>query len=268
MHEVLGQILIAIGCSVAGVAIFRRLSLPPVLAYLLVGIVLGPNAVGLLEQGPLIALLGEIGIAFMLFAIGLEFSFEQFFSMRRVLFGLGGAQVLIGTLSGGAIAWAFGTPVHAAVVVGGALAMSSTAIVVKQLSDQHELQNVHGNLSLGILLFQDIAAVPFLVVIPILAAGGAVGIWGDLGTALLKALFAFVALVALGRYALRPLFHEVAQAHSMELFTVTVLFVSLLAAWITEQLGLSLVLGAFLAGMILSETAYRHQIEAELRPFN
>ena len=203
----------------------------------------------------------------MLFAIGLEFSFEQFMSMRRVLLGLGGAQVLVGTISGALIAWSFGTPTAAAIVVGGALAMSSTAIVVKQLSDQLELQSRHGNLALGILLFQDLAAVPFLVVIPILAAGQTDGLWGDLGIALLKGVAAFGLLIALGRFALRPLFHEVAQARSMELFTVTVLFVSLFAAWVTEQLGLSLVLGAFLAGMMLSETEYRHQIEAELRSF-
>lgn len=267
MHHILAQVLIAIGLSVAAVALLRRISLPPVLAYLFVGVALGPYAAGVLQEGPAISLLGEIGVAFMLFAIGLEFSFEQFMSMRRVLLGLGGAQVLVGTISGALIAWSFGTPTAAAIVVGGALAMSSTAIVVKQLSDQLELQSRHGNLALGILLFQDLAAVPFLVVIPILAAGQTDGLWGDLGIALLKGVAAFGLLIALGRFALRPLFHEVAQARSMELFTVTVLFVSLFAAWVTEQLGLSLVLGAFLAGMMLSETEYRHQIEAELRPF-
>lgn len=267
MHDVLAQILAAIGCAVLLVAILRRLSLPPVLGYLFVGIALGPHAFAVLEHSAVMELLGEIGIAFLLFSIGLEFSLPQFMSMRRVLLGLGGAQVLLGTLSGGFIAWWFGTPLAAAAVVGGALALSSTAIVAKQLVDQAELQERHGNLALGILLFQDLAAVPFLVMIPILAAGTEGGLAGVLAIALLKALVAFAVLLALGRYALRPLFHEVGSAHSDELFTVTVLFVTLAAAWMTAQLGLSLALGTFLAGMMLSETEYRHQIEIELRPF-
>ncbi|MGR8918690.1 MAG: cation:proton antiporter [Gammaproteobacteria bacterium] len=267
MHGVLGQMLAAIGCSVVVVALFRRLGLPAILAYLAVGIILGPYAAGVLEQNEIIFLFGEIGIAFLLFSIGLEFSLPRFMQMRAVLLGLGAAQVAVGTVSGGLIAWAFGTPPAAAIIVGGALAMSSTAIVIKQLAEQVELQAPHGNLAVGILLFQDLAAVPFLVVIPILAGGTADGLLTALTIALAKGVFAVVALLAIGRYALRPLFLEVGSARSNELFTVTVLFVSLFAAWFTEQLGLSLALGAFLAGMMLSETEYRHQIDVELRPF-
>ncbi len=266
-HDLLAQILMLLAVSVLLVWIFRRLHLPPLLGYLFVGVVLGPNALGWFDNQDAAHLLGEIGVAFLLFAIGLHFSVPQFLAMRNVLLGLGGAQVLVGTISGALIAWWIGIPWEAAVIVGGALAMSSTAIVVKQLTDQFELQARHGNMSLGILLFQDLAAVPFLVAIPILAADAGSGLTSALVYAVLKGILALAIMLAVGRLALRRLFDEVAAAGSAELFTLTVLLVSLLAAWITSLLGLSLALGAFLAGMMLSETAYRHQIDAELRPF-
>ncbi|HSH42035.1 MAG TPA: cation:proton antiporter, partial [Arenicellales bacterium] len=227
----------------------------------------GPHALGWFRNQDAAHLLGEIGVAFLLFAIGLHFSVSRFLEMRRVLLGLGGAQVLVGTATGAAIAWWIGIPWQAAVVVGGALAMSSTAIVVKQLTDQFELQAPHGNMALGVLLFQDLAAVPFLVAIPILASGAGNGLAMALLYAVLKGAAALAIMLLAGRLVLRRLFDEAAAAGSTELFTLTVLFVSLLAAWITSMLGLSLVLGAFLAGMMLSETEYRHQIDNELRPF-
>lgn len=266
-HDLLAEILTLLAVAVLVVGVFRRLHLPPLLGYLFVGIVLGPHALGWFDNQGAAQLLGEIGVAFLLFAIGLHFSVPQFLAMRNVLLGLGGAQVLVGTVSGAFIAWWIGIPWEAAVVVGGALTMSSTAIVVKQLTDQFELQARHGNMSLGILLFQDLAAVPFLVAIPILASDRGEGLAVALLYAVLKGLLALAIMLAAGRLALRRLFDEVAAAGSPELFTLTVLFVSLLAAWVTSLLGLSLALGAFLAGMMLSETEYRHQIDAELRPF-
>jgi len=266
-HDLLAEILTLLAVSVLLVAVFRRLQLPPLLGYLFVGVLLGPHALGWFDNNKAAHLLGEIGVAFLLFAIGLHFSVPQFLAMRRVLLGLGGAQVLVGTVSGALIAWWIGIPPGAAVVVGGALAMSSTAIVVKQLTDQFELQARHGNLSLGILLFQDLAAVPFLVAIPILASGTGEGLAAALLYAVIKGVVALAIMLAAGRLLLRRLFEEIAKAGSTELFTLTVLFVSLLAAWITSLLGLSLALGAFLAGMMLSETEYRHQIDTELRPF-
>lgn len=265
-HHLLDAILILLLASVVAVVIFRRLHLPPILGYLLVGVILGHHGLGLLDEHAAADLLGEIGVAFLLFSIGLEFSIPQFMAMRRTLLGLGGAQVLLGTLSGGLIAWGLGIPLQGALIVGGALSMSSTAILVKQLTEQLELQSAHGRLVLGILLFQDLAAVPFLVVIPIFAAGGD-SLLVPLFLALLKGALALVVMLGLGKFALRPLFHEVARGRSSELFTLTVLLVSLLAAWLTALLGLSLALGAFLAGMMLSETEYRHQIEAAIRPF-
>lgn len=266
-HDLLPEILTLLAVSVLLVGVFRRLHLPPLLGYLFVGIMLGPHALGWFDNQGAAQLLGEIGVAFLLFAIGLHFSVPQFVAMRSVLLGLGGAQVLVGTVSGALIAWWIGIPLEAAVVVGGALAMSSTAIVVKQLTDQFELQARHGNMALGVLLFQDLAAVPFLVAIPILAADAGNGLVTALGFAVVKGALALAIMLAAGRLALRRLFDEVAAAGSTELFTLTVLLVTLLAAWITSLLGLSLALGAFLAGMMLSETAYRHQIDNELRPF-
>lgn len=263
----LTQVLLLLAVVVIAVAVCRRAGLPPVLGYLFAGMALGPHALGWLHESEPIRLLGELGVAFLLFAIGLEFSLPQLWAMRRTLFGLGSAQVLMGTASGGLIAWWLGISWQASIVVGGALAMSSTAIVVKQMTDQLELQTPHGRLALGILLFQDLAAVPFLVMIPILAVGALDAVGVSLLLALVKAVVAFAVMLAVGRWALRPLFHEVSSARSPELFTLTVLLVSLLAAWLTSLLGLSLVLGAFLAGMMLSETEYRHQIEADIRPF-
>lgn len=266
-HELLGEILTLLAVTVFLVGLFRRLHLPPLLGYLFVGIVVGPHALGWFNDSTAAQLLGEIGVAFLLFAIGLHFSVPRFLEMRNVLLGLGGAQVLVGTVSGAVIAWWIGIPWATAVVVGGALAMSSTAIVVKQLTDQFELQARHGSMSLGILLFQDLAAVPFLVAIPILATGTEDGLALALVYAGIKGILALTVILVSGRLVLRRLFDEVAAAGSTELFTLTVLLVSLLAAWITSLLGLSLALGAFLAGMMLSETEYRHQIDAELRPF-
>ena len=266
-HSVLNDILILLAICVAAVAAFRRFNLPPILGYIFVGIIVGPHALGWLEESKVTQLLGEIGVVFLLFTIGLEFSIAQFQAMMRTLLGLGGMQVLIGTVSGAIIAWGLGIPWQAAVVVGGALAMSSTAIVIKQLTEQLELQSQHGRLSLGILLFQDIAAVPFLVMIPILAAGNGQPIALPLLYALLKGAVVFVGILILGRWALRPLFHHMAALRSRELFTFTVLLVSLAAAWITYAMGLSLALGAFIAGMMLAETEYRHQIDVEIRPF-
>ncbi|AOV17801.1 potassium transporter KefB [Acidihalobacter aeolianus] len=266
-HHAIDGVLILLAFAVLGVAIFRRLHLPPVLGYLFVGIAIGPHALGLLQDSDLIHLLAEIGLVFLLFTIGLEFSISHFLSMRKIVLGLGGAQVLLSTFSGALIALLSGVSWAGSLVAGGALAMSSTAIVVKQLNEQLEIHSRHGRLALGVLLFQDLAVVPFLVAIPILAGGALDGLWLSLAIALLKGVLAVVIMLAAGRWLLRPLFHVIAAAKSTELFTLTVLLVSLTAAWVTYLLGLSLAMGAFLAGMMLSETEYRHQIETDIRSF-
>lgn len=261
------NILILMALSVVAVAALRRLNLPPILGYLFVGVVAGPHALGWIPESDAIHLLAEIGVVFLLFTIGLEFSFSQLLAMKQAVLGLGGAQVVLSTLVAGVIANLAGMRWEAALVVGAVLAMSSTALVGKQLTEQLEIQSRHGRLAVGVLLFQDIAVVPFLVMIPILAAGDDQNLALPLLWALAKGTLAFVTMYAIGRYALRPLFHVVASAKASEIFTLTALLVVLAAAAITESLGLSLALGAFLAGMMLGETEYRHQIEVEIRPF-
>jgi NhaP-type Na+/H+ or K+/H+ antiporter len=201
------EVLTLLGISVAAVAVFSRFHLPPIVGYLFVGFITGPHALGLVRPGEVTHLLGEIGVAFLLFTIGLEFSLSQLKAMKTVLLGLGGTQVAVGTVSGALISWGLGIDWAGAFIVGGALSLSSTAIVIRQLADQLELQSRHGRLSLGVLLFQDLAAVPFLVVIPILASQTGQGIVWPLILALIKGAVAFLIMLMLGRWALRPLFH-------------------------------------------------------------
>ncbi|WP_177418672.1 monovalent cation:proton antiporter-2 (CPA2) family protein [endosymbiont of Lamellibrachia barhami] len=260
-------ILLLLAIAVITVTLFRRFHLPPILGYLIVGILVGPFGTGWVASTEDTRFLAEFGVVFLLFTIGLEFSLPQMIAMKSSVFGLGGSQVLAtGGLATG-IAWLMGIELNAAIIIGAILALSSTAIVTKQLSEQLELNSEHGRLGVSILLFQDLAVIPLLVVIPILAGTGEQGMAMPLLSALLKAALVFVVIMAAGHWMLRPLFHEIARARSAELFTLTVLLVTLAAAWLTHEAGLSLALGAFLAGMMLGETEFRHQIEADIRPF-
>lgn len=256
-----------LGCAVFAVALFKRLRLPAILAYLLVGALIGPGGFGLIHEDASIRELAEFGVVFLLFTIGLEFSLPQLMALRRLVFGMGGAQVALTTALTMAVAIALGAPPAAAFVTGGVLAASSTAIVVRQLADQLELAAPHGQAALAVLLFQDLAVVPFLVVIGALGANADGALALPLLWALCKAVLVFVALVLAGRWLLRPLFAEIAHARSSELFTLAVLLVSLTAAVLTYASGLSLALGAFIAGVMLGETEFRHQVESAIRPF-
>lgn len=272
MHNALFEVLGLLVISVIMVAAFRRIQLPPILGYIVVGIVMGPHAAALIANEANIHFLAEFGIVFMLFAIGLEFSVAQFLTMRRTMLGLGSLQVIFSMALFGFIAHEVGVPWEVALLAGGALAMSSTAVVLKQLNEQAEMQSRHGRNAFGILLFQDLAAIPFLILIPVLGATLNSGessnqIWHELGTALIKGVFAVGVLLLIGRTLLRPLFHEIASAKSNELFTLTVLLVAIGAAALTSSLGLSMALGAFIAGMMLAETEFCHQIESDIRPF-
>lgn len=265
--HLLPNILLLLVTSVGAVAAFRTLHLPPILGYLLVGALMGEHALGFIENSADLAFLGEVGVVFLLFAIGLEFSLRQFMAMRTTIIGLGGLQVILSTLAGAGILSVFDMSWQSALVAGGAMAMSSTAIVIKQLTDQGEMRTQHGQSALGILLFQDIAVVPFLVMIPLMAGDNEIASGMEIMLTISSVAFLFVIVLLTGHYTLRPLFHYVSRAESLELFNITVLLVALTAAWVTESLGLSLALGAFLAGMLLSETEYKHQIESEIRPF-
>ncbi len=260
-------IIILLAVAVLTVTLFKRLHLPPILGYLIVGILVGPFGSGVIASNEETRFLAEFGVVFLLFAIGLEFSLPQMIAMKGAVFGLGGSQVLFTCLVAGGIAWSLGLEPAAALISGAILALSSTAIVIKQLSEQVELNTEHGRAAVSILLFQDLAVIPLLVIIPILVSTSEQGLAQPLVWAMIKATGVFLLIMAIGHWALRPLFHEIARSRSAELFTLTVLLVSLAAAWLTHEAGLSLALGAFLAGMMLGETEYRHQIEADIRPF-
>lgn len=262
------QILLLLGISVAVVAIFQRWRLPSSLGYLLVGLLLGPHTWGPVLDAEQIRPLADIGIVFLLFTVGLNFSLPQIYAQRHQLLGLGTGQVAFTTALVGLLGWLAGLDPAAAFVVGAVFAQSSTTIISKQLMEQGEDNSRHGRLGTAMSVFQDVTAVPFLVVIPVLGmANGA----ENLGTALLwalgKAVLAFVLVFGPGRWLLRPFFHLIASRRSAELFTLTVLFVSLVAAWASQGLGLSMAFGAFLAGMVLGETEFRHQVESTIRPF-
>lgn len=263
----LDQILILLGFSVLSVAIFKQLNLPSVLGYLLVGMLAGHHAFGFIPESEVIEQIAEIGMVFLLFTIGLEISIPKLMSMKRIVFGIGFIQVLISTISTIALGLWLGLGWAASFAVGGTLAMSSTAISIKQLNDQHELQSRHGQIALGVLLFQDLAVVPFLVLIPIFAQPEAGSLMQPMMMALVKGAFAFAVIYYVGQWIVRPATNWVASTYSSELFTLFILLVALLAAWLTWELGLSLAMGAFLAGIMLAETEYQHHIQTEIRPF-
>jgi len=263
---VLVEALLLLSVAVFIVTAFHRLHIPSSLGYLLVGVILGPYTIGPVVDGEHIRVAAEFGIVFLLFTIGLNFSLPQIYALRHLVFGLGTSQILLTTAVVGSGAWLAGLPPAAAFVVGAVFAQSSTTIISKQLMEQGEEHDRHGRLALAMSVFQDVTAVPFVVIIPVLgAAAGSLA--APLGWALAKALFAFVLIFLAGRWLLRPLFHEIAARRSAELFTLTVLLVSLASAWTTHTLGLSMAFGAFLAGMMLGDTDFRHQIESTVRPF-
>lgn len=267
-HPLLPVVLL-LGLAVVTVTVSRRLNFPPILSYIIVGIIVGPFGFAFIEKQESITLLAELGIVFLLFSIGLEFSLSQMIAMRKLVFGLGGAQVIATFAVAYGVCTLFGLDSTTSIVIAAAFSLSSTAIVIKQLTEQSEIQSRHGRSAVGILIFQDIMAIPLLILIPALAMSGAGGesLSASLGIAFVKGIAIVIVILLIGRYLLRPLFHEVAGARSAELFTLAVLLVALSAAALTELIGLSMSLGAFLAGMMLGETEYKHQIESDIRPF-
>ncbi len=266
--------LLYLVAAVVGVALFRAFSMPPMLGYLAVGVVIGPNALALAGDTSGLQHLAEFGVVFLMFSIGLEFSLAQLKAMRSLVFGLGAAQVVSTIVLVMAASAAFGLlapglwpqPLAAGIAIGGALAMSSTAIVVKLLAERIELDSEHGRHIMGVLLFQDLAVVPLLTVIPALASHN-----NDLprllALALVKAVLVLAIILLAGGRLLRPWLRVVVRRKSDELFMLNLLLLTLGLAWITQLAGLSLALGAFLAGMLIAETEYKAQVEADIRPF-
>jgi CPA2 family monovalent cation:H+ antiporter-2 len=262
----LQSVLILLALSVLAVAACRTLRVPPIIGYLLTGLALGPHALGVVSEREETHRLAEFGVVFLMFSIGLEFSLSKLKSMRRLVLGLGGAQVA-GTIAlalGGALL--LGAPWQAGLALGGILAMSSTAIVSKLLVERGELDSAHGREVIAVLLFQDLAVVPLLVLIPVLGQpADAIGM--AMGAALAKAAAALTLVIVGGPRPIRAWLRAVARRRSNELFVLNVLLITLAAAFITAAAGLSLVLGAFLAGMLISETEYRFQVEQDIKPF-
>jgi monovalent cation:H+ antiporter-2, CPA2 family len=261
--------------AVLGVVVFRSLKLPPMLGYLAVGVAIGPNALGLTQDSAAIRHLAEFGVVFLMFVIGLEFSLSKLRAMRRHVFGLGLLQVLLTIvltmlatlLLGLLLPTLWHTSWQQAFALGGVMAMSSTAIVVKLMAERLELESEHGKRVMGVLLFQDLAVVPLLVLIP--ALGGSPNeLFKDLGVALLKATVLVTILLVGGQRVMRLWLTLVARRKSEELFMLNLLLVTLGLAWMTELAGLSLALGAFIAGILISETEYKQQVESDIRPFH
>lgn len=265
-HESLSTAVILLACGVFVVALFRQLNLPPMLGYLLGGIMIGPHALGFVPDEMGTRYLAEFGVVFLMFSIGLEFSLPQLMSMRRIVFGFGFLQVAVTLLSVVLISAIAGLGVDTGLVLGGVIAMSSTAIVSKMLADRLELHSEHGRQIMGVTLFQDLAVVPLLVMIPALAMTGKEAV-EILTYSILKAGLLLALLLFVGQRVMRWLFNLVASRKSSELFVLTVLLVTLGLAWLTELFGLSLALGAFVAGILISETEYRYQVEDYIKPF-
>ena len=253
-----------IAASVGVLAVFRRLDVPPLIGYVLVGAALGPAGLAVVPDVAQVRLLAEFGVAFLLFTLGLEFSLPRLKSMGWDMIRFGGMQVAACVVLVAAVGLALDMSAPVAVMLGGALAMSSTAIVIRQLAEQHEISDAHGRLAVGVLIFQDLAVVPFLAAVPALT--GTDGPSSPVVT-ILTAVVVLALVLAAGHWLLRPLMHEIARARMAELFTLTVLLVPLGAAAATHAVGLSLALGAFLAGLMFAETEYRHQVEVDIRPF-
>ena len=271
-------ILMFLLAAVAGVVLCRFMKLPPMVGYLAVGVLIGPHALSFAKDTAGLQLLAEFGVVFLMFVIGLEFNLPKLRSMRLLVFGLGLAQVLLtiaGTVAGHyLLTWAFSFTSRpwelswrGSLVLAGAMAMSSTAIVVKMMAERLELDSEHGRRVMGVLLFQDLAVVPLLVLIPALHSSAA-DLVSSLSWAALKAGVLLTLLLVGGQRVMRWWLTLVARRKSEELFILNLLLITLGLAWLTEHAGLSLALGAFVAGMLVAETEYRHQVETDIRPFH
>jgi CPA2 family monovalent cation:H+ antiporter-2 len=264
---VFANLLIILTSSLVVIALFQRLRLPPVLGYLCVGLMVGPTAFNWINESEALPYLAELGVVFLLFSLGLEFSLSKMLALRRVVFGLGSLQVLSTGLLLGAILMLLGMATTPALLLGAGLSLSSTAIVSKELGSLGEIFSTHGQNAIAVLLFQDVVAVLLLTLVPVFAGNSDQPWYWALPVTLGKTAVLFAGLLLASRWLLPRLFHEVAAARSAELFVLLALVIVLLTAWLTHLLGLSPALGAFLAGMLLGESHYRHQIEADIRPF-
>ncbi|MFI4959594.1 MAG: monovalent cation:proton antiporter-2 (CPA2) family protein, partial [Lysobacterales bacterium] len=264
-HHFLRTAVVFLLATVIAVPLTKRFRLGAVLGYLLAGVVIGPQLLGLVNDTEGVATISEFGVVLMLFVIGLELSPQRLWVMRRSVFGTGLLQVLASSVAIGAVGYAlFGLSSKAAVIVGGSLALSSTAFGLQILAERKEAGAAYGRQVFAVLLFQDLAAIPLIAAVPLLASSTAQSF--DL-TAVLRTIGVILAVVVGGRYLLRPVFRFVARADSVEVFTATALLVVMGVALLMELAGVSATLGAFLAGMLLADSEYRHEMESNIEPF-
>jgi CPA2 family monovalent cation:H+ antiporter-2 len=263
----LSLVLLLLGASVLAVVVCRRFNLPPVLGYLAVGSIIGPHALNLMPDVHRFEYLAEFGVVFLMFSIGLEFSLPKLYSMKRIVFGLGLLQVAVSMALITGLVMLFGINWQLGIALGGVFAMSSTAVLTKLLGERMQFDTPHGREIMGVLLFQDLAVVPLLVIIPALTQPPE-KLAMLLGIALLKAIVVLAVILVFGQKLMRKWFHFVARAKSSEVFILNVLLITLGLAWLTQRTGLSLALGAFVAGMLIAETEFKFQVETDIRPFH
>jgi CPA2 family monovalent cation:H+ antiporter-2 len=261
------ELLAILSSAVLIVWLFRRLHLPAILAYLVAGMLVGEHGFALAQDQVDYDHFAELGIVFLLFTLGLEFSLPKLMAMRHLVLAVGSLQVGISLVFFMVVALLFGQTFASALIIGGILALSSTAIVIRQLSETGAMKRKSGQLSVAILLFQDVAVVPLLIIIPMFAQESDASMAVELLLALIKGVFVVAILMFAGKWLLPRLFNLVAQVRTDELFVLTTLLVTLVASSLTQWFGLSMALGAFLAGMMLGESQYKHQLEADIRPY-
>ncbi len=266
-NSFLFEIVLLLSVAIVAVLAFRRLRISPMLGYLAGGLLVGPSGLALIADVEMIKLVGELGVAMLLFSIGLELSVKRLRLMRLEVFGLGTAQFVLTAMILTGIVYAFGVSARGAFVIGAGLALSSTAIVLQLLSERREIASRFGRVSFAILLLQDLAVAPLLAVVPILGGSADTADWTAIAEATGKAVLALAVIMVAGRIVLQPVYRIVAREHGSEVFVALTLLVVLGTGWATAQAGLSLTLGAFLAGLLLAESEFRHQIEADIKPF-
>jgi CPA2 family monovalent cation:H+ antiporter-2 len=265
-HSFLADVLVFLAAAVIAVPIFQRLKSSLILGYLAAGLIIGPHVFGLVRNETVTRALAELGVIFLLFTIGLELTIDRLRVIRRYIFGLGTVQVVVTGAIIGLLATAAAISTQNAIVIGGALALSSTAVVMQLLSERGEMATRVGRVAFSILLLQDLAVVPLLAIVPALGGAGEDVVWVVLFT-VVKAIIAVAAIFAFGRLVLRPVFRLIAVGQSPEMFAAMTLMVLLGTSWATASFGLSLAIGGFIAGMLLGETEYRMQVAAEIAPF-
>lgn len=259
------DVIIFLAATVIVVPLFERLRASPLVGYLLAGALIGPNGLGIMSDPDGVWVLAEMGVVMLLFTIGLELTMQRFRLLGARAFGVGGGQILVTGVVIGAIAVSVGQDLSAAIVIGGALALSSTAVVLQLMIERHEMATRFGRMALAILLLQDLAVGPLLVLIPMLGSEGNLG--SALGLAGAKAVAVLATILVVGRLVLRPLFQVVEKAQAPELSTAAILLVIIGTGALSHWAGLSMALGAFAAGMVLAETEYRHKVMTDIQPF-